>query len=67
MADRKTAGEFAKVEHEFIKACGVDATFAAFLRWLADPRTVGMRHGWSLLKVGYPQAEEQPVATGNPE
>ena len=63
---RQAAAEFHKIETEFKRDCQtevnkeavlVDRLIQELLRWLADPRNVGKRFGWTLVKTEAPKAE----------
>ena len=65
---RQEAAEFKKMATYFkqdMRAIDKPASAENVMRWLYNGRNVGKRFGWTLLKVGYEQAE--PVQTGSPE
>jgi hypothetical protein len=64
---RQAAAEFHKIETEFKRDCDTainndgtalaDRLIQELLRWLADPRNVGKRFGWTLTKMEAPKVD----------
>jgi hypothetical protein len=57
---RQEAAEFAKMARECEKDTTLNSgtkAIEAVMRWLADPRNVGKRFGWTLTKTEAPKID----------